>query len=219
MSLNNPNKQGPSTPNNQQNQQKGPVGGRPSPAGRGGGRYQQRTNNPNQPLMNEAIKAPQVRLIGSDGQQHGIISTRDAIQQARNEDLDLVVIGMQNPPVAKIMDYGKYKFEKEKEEKEKKKKSKAQSVFKEVKMSARIDEHDKLVKQKWIQRWLEEGNKVRVVVQMRGREMQHPEIPRNILKGFLENLAEIGKPDQAPAIKQEGRMFSLHLAPVAISKK
>ncbi|MDX1919821.1 MAG: translation initiation factor IF-3 [Candidatus Caenarcaniphilales bacterium] len=218
MTLNKPNPLPQPQSNNQPgNNPPGPPILRPP-----GGPHNQapRNLNPNQPLVNEAIRTPQVRLISSSGEQLGIVATRDAMDKARSEDLDLVVIGMQqSPPVAKIMDFGKYKFEKEKEEKERKKKSKAQSVFKEIKMSARIDDHDIQVKLKWVLKWLEEGNKVRVVVQMRGREMQHPEIPRKLLQGILEATAEVGKPDQMPPIKQEGKMFSLQLAPSGIVKK
>jgi translation initiation factor IF-3 len=174
--------------------------------------------NANQPLVNEAIRSPNVRLISSTGEQLGIVPTREALEKARSEGLDLVVIGVQQPPVAKIMDYGKFKFEKEKEEKEKKKRSKSQSVFKELKLSSRIDEHDLQIKEKWICKWLEEGSKVRVVVQMKGREMQHPELARKLLQSVLAATIEHGKPDQTPPIKQEGRMFSLQLAPIQLKK-
>jgi translation initiation factor IF-3 len=217
MTLNKPNPNpSPQPASNQQQQQ--PLPGRPpmnsGPRPPQFGQGPANPRNPNQPLINEAIRTPQVRLISSSGEQLGVVNTREALEQARSEDLDLVVIGVQqNPPVAKIMDYGKFRFEKEKEEKEKKKKSKAQSVFKEVTMSARIDEHDVMVKLKWVTRWLEEGNKVRITVKMRGREMQHPEIPRKLLQKILEAVGEVGKPDQTPPIKQEGKMFSLQLAP------
>ncbi len=171
-----------------------------------------------QVIMNEAIRSQSVRLISSSGEQLGIVPTREALDKARSENLDLVVIGMQQPPVAKIMDYGKFKFEKEKEEKEKKKKSKAQSIFKELKLSQRIDEHDLQIKEKWICKWLEEGSKVRVIVQMKGRETQHPDLARKLLQSVLKATEEFGKPDQTPAIKQEGRVFSLQLAP-NIAKK
>jgi translation initiation factor IF-3 len=170
-------------------------------------------NFQNQPQINEAIRSPNVRLISSSGEQLGIVPTREALDQAKAEGLDLVVIGMQQPPVAKIIDYGKYKFEKEKEDKERKKKSKAQSVFKELKLSARIDEHDLKIKEKWICKWLEEGSKVRVVVQMKGREMQHPELARKVLQSVLVATNEFGKSDQVPAIRQEGRTFNIQLAP------
>ncbi len=173
-----------------------------------------RQQNPNQPIMNEAIRSPNVRLIGSAGEQLGVVGTREALERALSEGLDLVVISMQQPPVAKIMDYGKFRFEKEKEEKEKKKKSKSQSVFKELKFSPRIDEHDLHIKIKWMIKWLEEGHKVRALVQMKGRETQHPELARQLLQTVLQTTAEVGKPDQVPPIKQEGRIMSLQLAPI-----
>jgi len=197
-----PNPQGP----------KPPFQGSPA-----GSRFPQANRSPNAssgPFVNEAIRSPQVRLISSSGEQLGIVSTREALDKARAEDLDLVVIGMQTPPVAKIMDYGKFKFEKEKEEKERKKKSKSQSSVKELKLSCRIDEHDLQIKEKWVVKWLEEGSKVRVVVQLKGREIQHPELARQLLQKILQVTAEVGKPDQTPAIKQESaRMFSLQVAP------
>lgn len=184
-----------------------------SPIPRPQGPNRQQPNQ--QVIMNEAIRSQSVRLISSSGEQLGIVPTREALEKARSENLDLVVIGMQQPPVAKIMDYGKFKFEKEKEEKEKKRKSKAQSVFKELKLSQRIDGHDLQIKEKWICKWLEEGNKVRVIVQLKGRETQHPELARQLLQSVLKATAEFGKPDQLPPIKQEGRVFSIQLAPNA----
>lgn len=213
--MSSPNNFRPPTPAN-------PIPPRPAfiPPPAGGGRYPQPLRQAsNAPMVNEAIRSPQVRLISSSGEQLGIVSTREALDKARAEDLDLVVIGMQTPPVAKIMDYGKYKFEKEKEEKEKKKKSKSQSTMKELKMSCRIDEHDLHIKEKWICKWLEEGHKVRVLVQMKGREMQHPELARKLLQIILQGTAELGKPDQTPPIKQEGKMFSLQLAPITVIEK
>jgi translation initiation factor IF-3 len=189
-----------------------PFQGSPTPAGNQGN-FQQK-QSANQVFINEAIRSPKVRLISSTGEQLGIVSTRDALDQAKQEDLDLVVISMQNPPVAKIMDYGKYKFEKEKEEKEKKKKSKSQSVLKELKMSPRIDEHDLQVKERWICKWLEEGNKAKVVVQLKGRELQHPELARKLLSRILEVTAEFGKSENQPAIRQEGKTFNIQLSPL-----
>ena len=171
-----------------------------------------------QSLLNEGIRAKEVRLISSTGEQLGIISTREALDRAKAENLDLVVIGVQTPPVAKIMDYGKFKFEKEKEEKEKKKKSKSQSLMKELKLTARIDIHDLQIKEKQACGWLEEGCKVRVVVKLKGRELQHPENARKLLQHVLGATVDFGKPDQTPPIKQEGQMFSLQLAPLNAKK-
>ncbi|MFN5539143.1 MAG: translation initiation factor IF-3 [Candidatus Melainabacteria bacterium] len=174
----------------------------------------QGSNQQQQVIMNEGIRSPQVRAISSTGEQLGILSTREALDLAYSESLDLVVISMQNPPVAKIMDYGKFKFEKEKEEKDKKKKSKLQSVFKELKISSRIDPHDLQVKIKWMSKWLEEGSKVRIVLPLKGRETQFPELARDVLRTVMDALTEVGKPDLSPPIRQEGRMFSLQLSPI-----
>ncbi|MDX1917930.1 MAG: translation initiation factor IF-3 [Candidatus Caenarcaniphilales bacterium] len=175
-------------------------------------------NRRERPNINEAIRTPNVRLISSSGEQLGILPTHQALQKAREEGLDLVVIGTQTPPVAKIMNYGKYKFEQEKQEKENKKRSKLQSVMKEVKLSPRIDEHDLMVKEKKVWEWLAEGHKVRIVAMLRGREMQHPELARQLLEKILANAAEYGKPDRLPAIRQEGKFFNLQLNPLQQTK-
>ena len=150
-------------------------------------------------LINENIRSAQVRLISSSGEQVGVIDTKEALRQAEEENLDLVLISTnQEIPVAKIINYGKFKFEKEKQEKEKKKKSKQQASYKELKIRPRIEKHDLEIREKWIKKWLEEGSKVKVIAILRGREIQHPKLAQQVLKGVIESVAEFGKPDQDP---------------------
>jgi len=165
-------------------------------------------------LINENIRNAKVRLISSSGEQVGVIDTKDALKMAREENLDLVLINTsQEVPVAKIIDYGKFKFEKDKQEKEKKKKSKQQALYKELKIRPRIEKHDLEIREKWIKKWLEEGNKVRVVAILRGREIQHPKLAQQVLQGVINSVEEFGKPDQDPPIVREGKIFSLNLVP------
>ncbi len=176
---------------------------------------QQQNKNRNDFLMNERIRFPELRVISSTGEQLGIMKTYEALRLAKDEDLDLVVISPnQKPPIAKILDYGKYKFEKEKHEKEQKKKTKNQNALKELKLTPRIDPHDLEVKIRKINEWLEEGNKVRIVIAMRGREIQHTEISIELLQNILKETSEHGKSDRTPAIKQEGKSFSIQLVPL-----
>lgn len=178
-------------------------------------RYNPNNRRANQELINRNIRAEEVRLISSSGEQLGIISTRDALAQAESEGLDLVIIGnTQVPPVAKIMDHGKHKFQQSKQEKENKKKSKSQGVFKEVKMTPRIGDHDFQVKFLKIVEAIQKEYKVRVLVEMRGREVQHPEIAQALLNRVLEQIQDIAKSDRQPVIKKEGRAFTLQLAPL-----
>ncbi len=186
----------------------------PPPFRGGGSGGRRELPRQDRPPINDYIKAPQLRLISSSGEQLGIVDTPEALRMALEENLDLVVIGFQDPPVAKILNYGKYKFEKEKQDRENKKKTKQQSVLKEIKMSVRIDDHDLNVKVKSISGWLDEGCKVRVAVQMRGREAQHPEIGKSILHRIIELCAPSGKPDKLPAIREEGRFFTINLTPL-----
>ena len=166
--------------------------------------------------MNENIRDREVRLLSATGEQLGIVQTRTALEMAEEQGLDLVVIGAnQSPPVAKIMDYGKYKFEQEKQEKENRKKSKTQSVYKQVKLSSRIDPHDLTVKIKKMEEWILDGDRVQIVVQMKGREVQHPELAVELLTRILELVTPFAKSERTPPIKSEGRTFSLHLIPLS----
>lgn len=162
--------------------------------------------------INEEIRAKEVRIVGEDGEQVGVMQTAKALELAYEKDLDLVLIAPNaEPPVCRIMDYGKYRFERDKKEKEAKKKQTTVEV-KEIQLSCRIDTHDFETKVKHAHRFLGDGNKVRVVVKFRGREMSHLDIGREILEKFEEACKEVGSVDKRPAL--EGRFMSMIVNPV-----
>jgi len=162
-------------------------------------------------LRNEEIKAKEVRVVSSTGEQLGVMETRKALQMAYQEGLDLVLVSPNsNPPVAKIMDYGKYKYEKEKREKEAKKKQKKQ-VLKEMKFRLRIDEHDFNTKVNRIRSFLEDGNKVRVVVMFLGRDIMFTDKGKEILNKVIKNVEDIAEVTRAP--KMAGRDMDMILSP------
>lgn len=166
--------------------------------------------------INEEIRAKEVRLIGTEGEQLGVLAVNVALNMAYEKDLDLVLIApTAEPPVCKIMDYGKYRFEQDKKEKEAKKKQTVVEV-KEIQLSCRIDTHDFETKLNHARRFLSDGNKVRVVVKYRGREMSHLDIGREMLDKFKEELRELGTVDKAPAL--EGRFMSMIVNPVKAAK-
>ena len=164
--------------------------------------------------MNERIRVPEVRLIGEDGANHGVVKTSEALQMAEDADLDLVLINPnQNPPVAKILNYGKYKYEIEKRAKEAKKKQHTVDV-KEIKIRYKIDVHDYQVRINNIKKFISQGNKVKVVVMLRGREMQHSKLAFDLANGFVEDLK-----NEPMAIEKkpqmEGRNVTLLIGPQA----
>lgn len=162
-------------------------------------------------MINEQISASQVRLIGSSGEQLGIVSLAEAKNRAYAEGLDLVLISpTANPVVCKIMDYGKYKFEQIKKEKEIKKNQKVVE-FKEVQLSMTIDTHDMETKAKHGNRFLKEGNKVKIVLRMRGRQQAYAQNGVEIVKKFYQMLAENGTVDKEPKIN--GRSILLVVSP------
>lgn len=170
-------------------------------------------------LLNKNIQVPELRVIGEDGHQYGVLQTSEALQIAQSKDLDLlVIVPTQQPPVAKILDYGRHKFEKDKQDRETKKKSKAQSLQKEVKMRPSIGEHDYQVKLRKILEALASNSKVRVVAEMRGRQQQHPELAQNLLKKVLADIDGHGRSERRPALKREGRAFTLMLGPLLTEK-
>ena len=169
--------------------------------------------------INEEILDSQVRLIGAEGEQLGIMSAADALKIAEERELDLVKIAPgSNPPVCKIMDYGKFRFEQTKKEKEAKKNQRVIEI-KEIRMSPGIDTNDFNTKLKNGQKFLADGDRVKVSVRFRGREMAHTEIGAELLKDFAAKCAEIANMDKAP--KLEGRNVSMFLSPkpVAPAKK
>ena len=162
--------------------------------------------------MNEKIRAREVRLIDDEGVNHGTVPTAKALQMARERDLDLVVVSAnQAPPVAKILDWGKYKYETEKRAKEAKKKQHTVDV-KEVKMRYKIDVHDYEVRLKAARKFLASGNKVKVVVMLRGREMQHRHLAMDLINKFMSEFEQDSiQIEKKPLI--EGRNVVMILAP------
>ncbi len=141
------------------------------------------------PLINERIRVKEVRLIDAEGNNVGVVPTSKALQMAEESDLDLVVISAnQAPPVAKILNYGKYKYELEKKAKEAKKKQHTVDI-KEVKVRYKIDTHDYEVRLKNIRKFISQGNKVKLVVMLRGREMQHSSLAVDLANRFITDLA------------------------------
>lgn len=167
--------------------------------------------------INEEIRDKEVRLIDENGIQLGIVSIKEAMQRAEESDLDLVKIAPgSNPPVCRIMDYSKYVFDQKKKEKESRKNQKIVEV-KEVRLSPNIGDHDFQVKLKNALKFLGEGNKVKVSVRFRGREMTHTELGREVLGKFAEGIAEVGVVDKAP--KMEGRNMTMFLSPQGKAKQ
>ncbi|MBE6565650.1 MAG: translation initiation factor IF-3 [Ruminococcaceae bacterium] len=163
-------------------------------------------------LLNEEITAKEVRLIGANGETLGIMSSEKALETAYDQGMDLVLMsGQANPPVCKIMDYGKFRFEREKREKEAKKKQQTIEL-KEIQLSCRIDTHDFETKANHARRFLSDGNKVRVVMKFKGREMSHMNIGKEILEKFEEACSELGTVDKKPVL--DGRFMSMVISPV-----
>jgi translation initiation factor IF-3 len=152
-----------------------------------------------------------VRLVGADGQQVGVVPTQDALRQARELDLDLVEVAPQaDPPVARIMDYGKYKYERDVRQKEARKKQ-SRTGLKEIKFRPKIDPHDYATKKGHVVRFLNGGNKVKITIMFRGREMAHTELGRKILDRLVDDLAEMAVVESMP--KQEGRNMIMVISP------
>ncbi len=161
--------------------------------------------------INEEIRDREVRLIGADGEQLGIMSSIAAMNIAAEKDFDLVKIAPgSNPPVCKIMDYGKYRFEQSKREKEARKNQHIVEV-KEIRMSPSIGDNDFLTKLRNGQKFLNEGDRLKVTVRFRGREMAHTNIGEQLLRDFAEKCSEIANLDRQP--KLEGRHMSVFLSP------
>ncbi len=161
-------------------------------------------------LINGKIGDREIRLIGSQGQQVGIMNSREALRLAREEELDLVMIApTANPPVCKIIDYGKYRYEQARKEKDARKKQKTVET-KEVRLTPNIEENDLNTKVKAARKFLEKGDKVKVTLRFRGREMSHMSQSRHVLDDFAEKVADIANVDKAP--KVEGRSLVMFLS-------
>lgn len=161
--------------------------------------------------INDGISDKEIRVVGNDGEQLGIMPTEKALQLAESSNLDLVKIAPQaKPPVCKIMDYGKYCFEQTKREKEAKKNQRVMEL-KEIRLSLNIDTHDFNTKVNHAVKFLEQGNRLKVSIRFRGREMAHPEIGLNTMKDFAEAIADVGNVEKAA--KLEGRQMLMFVAP------
>ncbi|MFQ7626802.1 translation initiation factor IF-3 [Monoglobus pectinilyticus] len=162
-------------------------------------------------MINDEIRDKEVRLVGPEGEQLGIVSSARALELADEKNLDLVKIAPQaKPPVCKIMDYGKHKFELAKREKENRKNQKVVAV-KEVRLSSNIDEHDFNTKVKAGIKFLQNGDKVKVSVRFRGREITHSSLGRDMLMKFKDVIEEYGSVDKG--IKMEGRNMAMFITP------
>jgi translation initiation factor IF-3 len=161
--------------------------------------------------INERIRFPKIRVIDTDGAQLGIISPQEALRIAEEKELDLVLVSDKaDPPVCRIMDYGKYKFEQEKKAREAKKKQHTADV-KEVKMRYKIEDHDYQVRVNQAVRFLKDGDKVKATITFRGREIQHSDLAEDLLKRMATDLEELAEVQQAP--KREGRNMMMLLSP------
>lgn len=161
-------------------------------------------------MINERIRDREVRVIGQDGEQLGIMSSREAMKLAREADLDLVKIApTAKPPVCKIIDYGKYRYEMARKEKEAKKKQRTMEI-KEVRLSPNIDSNDLNTKANQARKFISKGDKVKVTLRFRGREMAHVNYSRQILDSFCEKLEDIAVVDKRP--KMEGRSMVMFLS-------
>ncbi len=163
------------------------------------------------PNINERIRFPQVRVVDSTGEQLGIMTPRDAMVIADEKNLDLVLVSDKaDPPVCRIMDYGKYKFEQEKKAREARKKQHTADV-KEVKMRYKIEEHDYQVRVNHAERFIKSGDKVKATITFRGREIQHAHLAEALLSRMANDLKEISEVQQYP--KREGRNMIMFLSP------
>ncbi len=163
------------------------------------------------PRINDRIRAPEIRLIGADGENVGVVTPSRAMDLAAEAGLDLVEISPNaTPPVCKIMDFGKFKYEQQKRESEARKKQKTIEV-KEVKFRPNTDTHDYDVKMRNVFRFLENGDKVKVTLRFRGREMAHQNLGRELLERVAEDVKEIGKIENMP--KMEGRQMVMMIGP------
>ncbi len=161
--------------------------------------------------INDRIRAESVRLIGPDGEQVGILSAREALEFADRLNLDLVEVApMANPPVCKVMDYGKYRYEQEQKAKEARKRQTTISI-KEIKLRPKIDDHDFATKKGHVERFLKKGDKVKVTIMFRGRELVHPHLGERLLRRMAEELQELGDVESQPNL--DGRNMVMMLGP------
>jgi len=173
--------------------------------------YRPQEPRANETRINERIRVPQVRVIGDDGTQLGILAVREALALAQEKNLDLVEVSpTARPPVCRIMDYGKFKYEQSKRERVARKKQHVQQL-KEIKLRPKIDDHDFDFKVEHARQFLKERDKVKVTLTFRGREMAHPELGYQMMQRVLADLAEYGSPESMP--RREGRSLTMVLLP------
>ena len=172
-----------------------------------------RSRHISEPRINDRIRVPEVRLVGPNGEQVGIVRVEDALRLAAEADLDLVEVApMARPPVAKLMDYGKYKYEAAMKAREARK-NQVNTVIKEIKLRPKIDDHDYGTKKGHVVRFLKAGDKVKVTIMFRGREQSRPELGFRLLQRLAEDVIELGHVESAP--KQDGRNMVMVLGPTA----
>jgi translation initiation factor IF-3 len=175
-------------------------------------RFDRRPPERDQTRINERIRVPEVRLIDENGEQVGIVPTADALERARESDLDLVEVAPNSkPPVVRVLDYSKYKYEQEQKAKAARKHQQQVNV-REIKLRPKIAQHDYETKRGHVERFLRQQDKVKVTIMFRGREQSHPERGRALLDRLLQDVSEIGTMEQEPL--QEGRNMTMLLAPV-----
>ncbi|HEX8003573.1 MAG TPA: translation initiation factor IF-3 [Mycobacteriales bacterium] len=164
-----------------------------------------------EPRINDRIRIPEVRLVGAAGEQIGIVPIGEALRMAQEQDLDLVEVApMARPPVCKIMDYGKFKYEEALRAKEARKKQ-SLTIIKEIKLRPKIDPHDYGTKKGHVERFLKAGDKVKVTIMFRGREQSRPELGYRLLQRLADDVSDLGLVEAAP--KQDGRNMIMVLAP------
>jgi translation initiation factor IF-3 len=166
--------------------------------------------------VNERIRAPEVRLVGEKGEQLGIMPLRQALDTARKRSLDLVEVAPTAvPPVCRLLDYGKYKYEQEKKEREARR-SQRISLLRQIRLRPKIDDHDFEAKARLVRKLLGEGDKVKVVVMFRGREITHPEIGWRLLQRMSEALQEVASTESQPSM--DNRSMNVVLSPIAVKQ-
>ena len=164
-----------------------------------------------EPRINDRIRVPEVRLVGPNGEQVGIVRIEDAIRLAVEADLDLVEVApMAKPPVCKLMDFGKFKYEAAQKERESRR-NQVHTVIKEMKLRPKIDSHDYETKKGHVERFLKAGDKVKITIMFRGREQSRPELGLRLLARLADDVEELGFVEATP--KQDGRNMIMVLAP------
>ena len=183
----------------------------PKPRGKNNKRFQ---NNRNYIRKNDKIRAREVRVIGPDGQMIGVMPPEEAVKIAKSYNLDLVEVAANaQPPVCRILEFGKYKYELSKN---KKKKEKSAKRVKEAKFRPRIEEHDYVTKLRRSEKFLHQGNKLKITLMFRGREMEHIDVGMNVVRQALEDLSGVGRADDEP--KLNGRFIIVSVSPLPLNQ-